>query len=74
MGGYKNCTQGTQGTPHGQSAIPESPLITSYSTLTQIASPGNFYNKPDAGQVNTIFAAIVADISAGTSRLVDEDY
>jgi hypothetical protein len=52
----------------------ESPLITAISTLQSIASPGNFYNKPDAGQVNTIFAAIAADLTRGTSRLVDETY
>jgi Flp pilus assembly protein TadG len=73
-GGYATCKEGTRTGGHNNSNTDESPQITSYSTLSQIASPGNFYNKPDAGQVNTIFAAIVADISSGTSRLVDEDY
>ena len=52
----------------------ESPQITAISTLQSIASTGNFYNKPDAGQVNTIFAAIAADLTRGTSRLVDDTY
>ena len=73
-GGYATCKEGTRTGGHNNSNTNESPVITSYATLSQIASPGNFYNKPDAGQVNTIFAAIVADIASGTSRLVDEDY
>ena len=72
-GTYQKCTQGTQSGTHGQSSTFETPNMTSFETLQQIASPGNFYNKPNAGQVNTIFAAIAADISAGTSRLVDDD-
>ena len=53
---------------------PESPAITSYTTLSQIASPGDFYNQPNAGQLDTIFAAIANDIGQGTSRLVDDDF
>ena len=52
----------------------EMPLITSYDTLQSIASPGDFYNKPTAGDVTQIFAAIAADITKGTSRLVDDSY
>jgi Putative Flp pilus-assembly TadE/G-like len=52
----------------------ELPLITSYDTLQTIASPGDFYNKPTAGDVTQIFAAIAADITKGTSRLVDDSY
>jgi hypothetical protein len=52
----------------------ELPLITSYDTLQSIASPGDFYNKPTAGDVTQIFAAIAADITKGTSRLVDDGY
>jgi hypothetical protein len=52
----------------------ESPAINSYNTLSQIASPGNFYNQPNAGQLNTIFAAIATDIGQGSSRLVDDGF
>jgi Putative Flp pilus-assembly TadE/G-like len=52
----------------------EVPNITSYTTLTTIASPGDFYNKPQAGDMTAIFAAIAADITKGTSRLVDDSY
>jgi len=52
----------------------EMPLITSYDTLQTIASPGDFYNKPTSGDVTQIFAAIAADITKGTSRLVDDSY
>ena len=50
------------------------PTISSYTTLSQIASPGNFYNQPNAGQLNTIFAAIATDIGQGSSRLVDDGF
>jgi hypothetical protein len=53
---------------------PESPQISSYTTLSEIASPGNFYNKADAGQLDTIFAAIATDIGQGSSRLIDDDF
>ena len=53
---------------------PESPQITSYTTLSQIASPGDFYNQPNAGQLNTIFAAIATDIGQGSSRLIDDNF
>ena len=52
----------------------ESPAITSSSTLTQIASPGDFYNQPNAAQLDTIFAAIATDIGQGSSRLVDDGF
>jgi hypothetical protein len=52
----------------------EMPLLTSYQTLQSIGSPGNFYNKPLAGDVTQIFAAIAADITSGTSRLVTDTY
>jgi hypothetical protein len=52
----------------------EVPNITSYDTLSSIASPGDFYNKPTAGDMTNIFAAIAADITKGTSRLVDDSY
>jgi hypothetical protein len=52
----------------------ELPAITSTQTLQSIASPGNFYNKPKAGDLSAIFAAIAADITSGTSRLVDDSW
>jgi hypothetical protein len=52
----------------------ESPQITSYTTLSDIASPGNFYNQPNAGQLDTIFAAIASDIGQGSSRLIDDNF
>jgi hypothetical protein len=52
----------------------EVPNITSYTTLQSIASPSDFYNKPTAGDMTQIFAAIAADITKGTSRLVDDSY
>ena len=59
---------------HYASSTDESPAITSYNTLSQIASPGNFYNQPSAGQLDTIFAAIATDIGQGSSRLVDDSF
>jgi Flp pilus assembly protein TadG len=51
---------------------PESPAMTPAQALVQIASnAGNYYNKPDTGQLNTIFTAIAADISTGKSKLID---
>ena len=60
---------GTMMNPHD-----EIPRITSYDTLVSIASPGDFYNKATPGDVTQIFAAIAADITKGTSRLVDDSY
>jgi Flp pilus assembly protein TadG len=68
------CTAGTAGCYHYASNTNESPAITSYNTLSQIASPGNFYNQPNAAQLNTIFAAIATDIGQGSSRLVDDNF
>ena len=68
------CTAGTSGCYHYASSNNESPAITSYNTLSQIASPGDFYNQPNAAQLNTIFAAIAADIGQGSSRLVDDGF
>ena len=59
---------------HFASDDKESPTINSYSTLSQIASLGDFYNQPQAAELDTIFAAIAADISQGSSRLVDDNY
>jgi hypothetical protein len=52
----------------------ESPAITAYSALQQIASsPNTFYDKPTPGQLRTIFTEIAADIAKGTSALIDND-
>ena len=68
------CTLPTPNCYHYASNTDESPAITSYDTLSQIASPGNFYNQPNAAQLNTIFAAIATDIGQGSSRLVDDNF
>jgi Flp pilus assembly protein TadG len=68
------CTPFTSGCYHKASQVTESPTITSYNTLSQIASPGNFYNKASSGQLDTIFAAIATDIGSGSSRLVDDGF
>jgi hypothetical protein len=50
----------------------ESPSITAYSALQQIASrPDTFYNKPGPGELQTIFTAIAEDIGHGSSALID---
>lgn len=58
----------------GGSGEPESPAITSNETLSQIASPDDFYNQPGPGELDTIFAAIASDIGSGSSRLVDDTF
>jgi hypothetical protein len=51
----------------------ESPAITAYSALQQIASgPDKFYDKPTPGQLRTIFTQVAADIRKGASALIDE--
>jgi Flp pilus assembly protein TadG len=74
LGNWVSCTLPTAGCYHFAGNTSESPAITSYQTLSQIASPGNFYNQPSAGQLNTIFAAIATDIGQGSSRLVDDGF
>jgi hypothetical protein len=68
------CTPFTAGCYHKADQNTEVPTITSFQTLSQIASTGNFYNKPNAGQLDTIFAAIATDIGQGSSRLVDDGF
>jgi hypothetical protein len=61
-----------QGETNGNYA-PEAPAIKAEEAITRIASaPGNFYNRPTPGQLNTIFTSIASDILQGTSRLVDD--
>jgi hypothetical protein len=71
---WVSCTAGTANCYHYASTTDESPAITSYNTLSQIATPGDFYNQPSAGQLDTIFAAIATDIGQGSSRLVDDGF
>ena len=53
----------------------ESPAITPDQALRAMATtPANYYVRPDSGQLNTIFTQIAADISAGSSRLVDDQW
>ena len=68
------CTLPTAGCVHYASPTAESPALTSYNTLAAIASPGNFYNQPTAGELDTIFAAIATDIAQGSSRLIDDNF
>ena len=50
----------------------DTPSITSLAAMQAIASsPDTFYNKPDPGQLNTIFARIAADIFR-TAQLIDD--
>ncbi len=51
----------------------EKPAISALQALQGIASPGNFYNQPNADQLNTIYASVAADLLAGTSRLIDDN-
>jgi hypothetical protein len=65
-GGANICTSST--------GANESPTITAYSAIAQIASrPDTFFNQPNPGQLKTIFTAIAADIGKGTSALIDND-
>jgi Flp pilus assembly protein TadG len=53
----------------------ESPAITPDQALRAMATtPANYYVRPDSGQLNTIFTQIAADISSGSSRLVDDQW
>ena len=74
QGNWVPCSQPTANCYHYAGPTAESPAITSYNTLSQIASPGNFYNQPNAAQLDTIFAAIATDIGQGSSRLVDDGF
>jgi Flp pilus assembly protein TadG len=48
----------------------ESPSITAYSAIQQIASPNAFYNQPSAGQLNTIYTSIAGEIAG--AKLIDQ--
>jgi Flp pilus assembly protein TadG len=52
--------------------VAESPAITVREALQGIAStPDKFLERPDAGQLQTIYAAIAQDISHGSSSLIN---
>jgi hypothetical protein len=51
----------------------EKPAITVYQAMQGIADAGNFYDKPTAGQLNTIYTQIASDIANGSSALVPDD-
>ena len=54
-----------------QGGGPEQPQMYSNVAMQEIASPGNFYDQPNPTQLTTIFLAISADLTAGTSRLTN---
>jgi Putative Flp pilus-assembly TadE/G-like/von Willebrand factor type A domain len=67
-GGANQCRSGSSTGPL------ESPSITAYSALSQIASnPNTFYNQPTPGQLNTIFSTVARDIQRGSSGLIDNN-
>lgn len=48
--------------------------MTAWDAIRAIASdPSNFYNKPDPGQLNTIFTRIAADLAKPAAMLIDDD-
>jgi hypothetical protein len=62
---------GTNVCKNGVTNAAESPAITAYSAIQQMASPGNFYNPPSPTDLSAIFQAIAFDINEGKSRLFD---
>lgn len=51
----------------------ESPAITAYQAISQIASSAStFFNKPSPGELESIFTDIAADLARGTSALIDD--
>ncbi len=48
--------------------------ITAYDAIRSMATePDNFYNKPNPGQLNTIFTRIAADLQRPAARLIDDN-
>jgi len=65
-----------QGTDYEQCRNPNGQLegITSYAAMQQIATEAsNFYNKPDPGQLNSIFTRIAASLDRPAARLISDD-
>ena len=81
LGGGANVCQTTAAS--GAPGNPESPAITAYSALQQIASSGKstepcyptcgFYDKPSPGQLKGIFTEIAVDLQKGSAALIDDD-
>ncbi len=70
--GHDICQKEIKGPPVSRTA--ESPAINGLQALQGIASdPSQFYNQPNAAQLNTIFTAVANDILHGASRLVDDN-
>jgi hypothetical protein len=62
----------TGGCKNGVTGSAESPGINVYQALGAIASsPSMFHVKPSAGELQTIYSAIAADISHGSSSLIN---
>jgi len=67
---YEQCHPATWNGPANTNL--EQPPITSLEAMQGMAStPDTFYNKPDPGQLNTIFSRIAADIFR-TAELIDD--
>jgi Flp pilus assembly protein TadG len=53
------------------------PIESGYDAFTAIqaiaSDPANFYNKPNPGQLNTIFTRIAADLQRPAARLIDDN-
>jgi Flp pilus assembly protein TadG len=61
---YERCRNPNNGADEG---------ISAFEAMQQIASDRlNFYNKPDPGQLNTIFTEIARDINRPSARLIDD--
>ena len=61
---YERCRNGPSGEDEG---------ITAFDAMKQIATQeDHFYNKPDPGQLNTIFTRIAADLQRPAARLIDD--
>ncbi|HST18766.1 MAG TPA: pilus assembly protein TadG-related protein [Gaiellaceae bacterium] len=52
---------------------PEQPAITAEQALQSMATRNDYYEQPDAGKLNNLYAAVAADLLAGTSRLIDDN-
>jgi hypothetical protein len=72
-GAPERCRAANATTGHATAAN-EAGGITAFDAIQAIASdPTNFYNKPDPGQLNTIFARIAADLQRPAARLIDDN-
>ena len=69
LGGFANRCQA-----YSYNGPDEQPPITAYTAVQLIASdPSKFYSQPTIDQLTTIFSQIAIQISAGASRLVDNN-